>query len=242
MTNRIFGARGIIEEGAIWKVGNGTKVDIWKHKWIPSLPDGKPHSGTLVNSNCSLVSDLINPITHSWDRDTIYNLFDHYEAGHITRIQLRRSIQDDCLIWSFSNDGMYCVRSGYAIALDLLFPGSSSSSSNATQISWKKLWSAPAIPRTKELRWKQFIMHWSHVMKSKGFGLLLRWESAASLVKWPLATGFNQTSCRLATRKPRVWRVNKYGPFGVEEMRGTLMVTSRMSGMFLIMLVRSIAL
>ncbi|KAK7258625.1 hypothetical protein RIF29_24206 [Crotalaria pallida] len=49
---------------------------------------------------------------------------------------------------------MYSVRSGYAIALDLLFPGSSSSSSNATQIYWKKLWSAPAIPRTKELVWR----------------------------------------------------------------------------------------
>lgn len=30
----IFQARGVVEDGVLWRVGNGAKVRIWKDKWL----------------------------------------------------------------------------------------------------------------------------------------------------------------------------------------------------------------
>ncbi|KAK7287076.1 hypothetical protein RIF29_00094 [Crotalaria pallida] len=108
----IFNSKDIIEVGSIWKVGDGKQIHIWEHKWIPTLSDGIPHSGMDRCQNIMWVSDLINPLTCSWDRSLIYHIFSQEDAAHITRIQLRRSIQTDKLIWNLSKDGLYTVRSG----------------------------------------------------------------------------------------------------------------------------------
>ncbi|KAK7244060.1 hypothetical protein RIF29_38878 [Crotalaria pallida] len=89
-----------------------------------------------------------------WDRGLIYMVFEPFKASHITRIQLRRSVQLDSVIWNLSKDGIYSVKSGYAVALDKICTPSSSSSSADDLINWKRLWSAPCIPRAKDMAWR----------------------------------------------------------------------------------------
>ncbi|KAK7246980.1 hypothetical protein RIF29_41854 [Crotalaria pallida] len=115
---------------------------------------GVPHSDIRKDQAITHVCHLIDPVTCNWDRAVVYNCFSHFEAEHIIRIQLRRSIQEDKLIWKHAQDGIYTVKSGYAMAMERSCPDSSSSTANTHQINWKRLWEGPSIPRSKELVWR----------------------------------------------------------------------------------------
>ena len=55
--------REIIREGAVWKVGDGRKIVVSKHKWLPHKPifirESRPDM---------LVRELMNIVTMQWDR------------------------------------------------------------------------------------------------------------------------------------------------------------------------------
>jgi hypothetical protein len=54
----------------IWRVGDGTHINIWEDNWIPSSHNLKimtPRGSNILTR----VSDLINPIDGSWDEDLI---------------------------------------------------------------------------------------------------------------------------------------------------------------------------
>ena len=53
----ILQAREVIHKGAIWRVGNGEKIDVWNHHWLPEPTSSmivSPKSGSLVSQVCDL--------------------------------------------------------------------------------------------------------------------------------------------------------------------------------------------
>ena len=47
----ILQAHDVINKGAIWRVGNGELIDVWKHRWLPNLACNKivsPRAGSPV--------------------------------------------------------------------------------------------------------------------------------------------------------------------------------------------------
>ena len=63
-------ARDILVEGTKWRVGDGWKIEVASHKWLPHAPvfRGPPPSPLYVR-------DLINKDTKRWDRGKIQALF-----------------------------------------------------------------------------------------------------------------------------------------------------------------------
>ena len=61
----------------------------------------------------NLVADLIDLVNKEWKGNIIDNLFYDFETAIIKNMPLRKSIQDDVLIWPFNLDGVYSVKSGY---------------------------------------------------------------------------------------------------------------------------------
>ena len=63
-------AREVIREGSMWKVGDGSSIQVSKHKWLPNRPVflGTPRPQMYVN-------ELIDRATVQWDREKIFNLF-----------------------------------------------------------------------------------------------------------------------------------------------------------------------
>jgi len=62
-------------KGCVWRVGDGEQINIWTDNWLPSSQDLKiqtPRGNNLVTS----VSELINPVTGTWDADLIKSLLD----------------------------------------------------------------------------------------------------------------------------------------------------------------------
>ena len=62
----IMQVRGVISNGARWRIGNGKDIRIWQHRWLPSLGGGRVLSPQLGQSLIS-VRDLFIPGTKAWD-------------------------------------------------------------------------------------------------------------------------------------------------------------------------------
>lgn len=82
----------------------------------------------------------------------IHAIFSPYEAEKILQVPLPLQPTQDRLMWPFSKDGKYTVRSGH----HSLQPTQNevSSSTNAVDPIWATLWKAKMHPRCKELIWR----------------------------------------------------------------------------------------
>jgi hypothetical protein len=70
------------KKGCIWRVGDGSQIDIWSDAWISSSQDGKVITprGTIILTR---MEELISPITGQWDERLIRNNFFTLDANRI---------------------------------------------------------------------------------------------------------------------------------------------------------------
>ena len=66
---------------------------------VPGFEDGR-------------VSDLINPLTRTWDSSLVHGLLSPDEAALVPSIPLSRTIVEDKIIWPFNPLGTYTVNLG----------------------------------------------------------------------------------------------------------------------------------
>jgi len=72
-------------KGYIWRVGDGTQINIWSDNWIPgnqNLRIQTPRGRNLV----TMVSELINPIDGTWDGDLLRSVFCPADVQNILQI------------------------------------------------------------------------------------------------------------------------------------------------------------
>ena len=108
----ILQARDIINQGAIWRVGNGQLIDVWNHHWLLNLACSKIIS-PRVDSSISQVCDLFYSDTRIWDLGRLEECFLPREAEMVARIPLCEDWDEDILIWPLTSDGEYSVHSAY---------------------------------------------------------------------------------------------------------------------------------
>lgn len=101
--------RGIqaLKKGLIWRVGDGTNIDIWHDPWLPSGITRRPitpRGRTVVNK----VTDLIDPTTGKWDKELIEGLFWEEDVKQILTIPIREGVEDG-LAWHFDNRGYHVL-------------------------------------------------------------------------------------------------------------------------------------
>jgi hypothetical protein len=70
---------GTFKRGHIWRVGNGTNINIWSDHWIPTSVTRRIQTDI---GHCMLrtVDELINPFTGTWDEDLIHSNFNPYDV------------------------------------------------------------------------------------------------------------------------------------------------------------------
>ena len=109
--------RDVIQRGSRWRVGNGEKINIWKHRWLPrKLPPHLPIC-PIDDFEHSLVSCLIDPNTRQWQTE-VDGLFVEEDAEMIKKIPLSQMATEDVLYWPFSSNGDYSCKSGYRFLKD----------------------------------------------------------------------------------------------------------------------------
>lgn len=58
----IWEARKVLENGLMWRVGDGADISIWHDAWVPGLVRNRVHNSEL-NTIVVKVVDLLNPIS-----------------------------------------------------------------------------------------------------------------------------------------------------------------------------------
>ena len=89
--------RDIIQRGSRWRVGNGEKINIWQHRWLPRKHPPHLPICPIEDFEHSLVSCLIDPNTRQWQTDMVDDLFVEEDVEMIKKIPLSQLVTEDVL-------------------------------------------------------------------------------------------------------------------------------------------------
>ncbi|XP_037493294.1 uncharacterized protein LOC105628614 [Jatropha curcas] len=147
----ICAAKDAICSGFRWRIGDGKSVNVWTEPWLLRDNQFRVPLPILPGFEHIRVSDLI--LTHgarAWNLPLIHGLFNPSIAEIITSIPLATNVQDDILIWHWTDSGIYSVKSGYKVV---------ASHSVDTEDAWrssfgKSLWSLQIPPKVRHFLWR----------------------------------------------------------------------------------------
>jgi hypothetical protein len=131
--------------GAIYKIGDGESIRIWRDNWIPRPPSLKP-SGSRRVCRLRRVSQLMSEGTNDWDEARIRQNFHPWDVEEILKIKIPANKVPDFVAWHYERSGVFSVRSAYRLALSRatnLEREGSSSSLRGDRAVWRKLWKLP---------------------------------------------------------------------------------------------------
>ncbi|GLT60767.1 hypothetical protein SLA2020_335190 [Shorea laevis] len=95
----ICSARDLLQEGLLWRIGDGKSVNIWKDKWLPIPRTYSVQSPRRLLAAEASVGELIDPDTKWWNAPLIKEIFSETKAEIICNIPLSRYMQKDVEIW-----------------------------------------------------------------------------------------------------------------------------------------------
>ena len=107
-------ASDILVEGTKRRVGDGRKIDVAYHKW---LPHALVFCGPLPSS--LYVRDLLDEDTRRWDRGKIQALFALSTQQEILAVPLDNLTSKDEFVWRENAAQKFTVKSTYQVAFDL---------------------------------------------------------------------------------------------------------------------------
>jgi hypothetical protein len=120
----------LLKKGSIWRIGSGSMVKIWRDNWVPRA-DSLKVSGMKERCRLKWVSQLIDPVTRSWDKAIIRKYLYHHDAEAVLQIKILARPADDFVAWHFESNGVFTVKSAYRLGMQpkarLLSRGQSSS-------------------------------------------------------------------------------------------------------------------
>ncbi|XP_027156752.1 uncharacterized protein LOC113757854 [Coffea eugenioides] len=158
----LMGAKSLVNEGLIRRIGNGRSTSIWEHKWIPDTATGRPTTCRLSNCELERVDELISH--HRWNRNIIFRNFNRNDAKKILAIPLSPSEREDSYYWQPKAGGLYTINSGYKFLMKQNRKGkrcnpegtSSSYVEGSPQVvqMWNTLWRLNIKHKIKFFIWK----------------------------------------------------------------------------------------
>ncbi|KAF4384273.1 hypothetical protein F8388_010518 [Cannabis sativa] len=98
------------------------------------------------------VSSLLNT-KEEWNVDTLNNYFHKEDVPWILGIPIDIH-SEDMLVWPFTKDGQYIVKSGYRVAREIKLAPTRCSNMDKTHAWWKMWWNLNLPPRMKLFGWK----------------------------------------------------------------------------------------
>ena len=145
------------KRGHVWRVGDGSNINVWGDPWVPSSPNRRiaTRRGNIVYTR---VSEFIDPETNSWDEELIREIFWPVDIQRILNIPLAVGMMDDFVSWHLTRTGVFSVRSCYHAEWDhqhgekLRRTGSYGTSS--TLPVWKNIWSLKVPAKIKIHAWR----------------------------------------------------------------------------------------
>lgn len=150
----ILHARAYFERGLRVRIGNGYGTPIWGSAWIPDAGNFRIITPSPISYFPLRVSDLIDPVSGRWNEELINNTFWEVDRGHILAIPLGTIEVDDKVIWHYSKDGRFSVRTCYHIISSLSSGNGGESTSGVETVRWHDIWSLPIPPKVRMFLWR----------------------------------------------------------------------------------------
>ncbi|CAL1384118.1 unnamed protein product [Linum trigynum] len=144
-------AKELVKRGMRWRVGDGTKIDIWLDKWVPSITTQKVTSPVAHWSGSTSVAELIDLDSRSWRTNLLQRFFNPMDRVNIQKIPILRQPTEDKLIWGVEKSGTYMVKSTYR-----LWEGRNDDVLREiyTPVNWKRLWNLKIPPEVWIFAWR----------------------------------------------------------------------------------------
>ena len=152
----ILHGRDLLREGLVWRIGDGSKVNIHHSNWIPRGGSMKSLGQTYI-PGLTKVADLLLPDGRSWNRDRVREMFTPDDASDILQIVVGGLGADDYQDWNFTKNGIFSVRSAYHLKMAMLRSRSGrpeSSSSVNKHKAYMALWGTNAPGKAKIHLWR----------------------------------------------------------------------------------------
>lgn len=162
-TTSSYGWRSIIQtqkllkQGSKWIVGDGKDIRVWEDNWIKAKPSS-PASGPGLNSHPGLkVNDLLIERDRQWNIQLLKNLLNENDANYAMGIRPSRTGNPDILVWSYTKDGNYSVKTGYHLQCQMEEQNSSLNQVTIPEEVRKccsNLWKLKIPPKLKTFWWR----------------------------------------------------------------------------------------
>ena len=109
-------AKDIIVKNSTWTIGNGKRVHIWEDRWLPTSESFIVVSSRGSHTEVEMVPSLINMERRGWNVAIVKNIFLPDEVDVILGIPISSRLPDDSLIWAWTPNGKFNVRSANQVA------------------------------------------------------------------------------------------------------------------------------
>ena len=96
----ILVAQEVVKKGIKWQVGNGSRIGIWRDKWLPTSSTHKVISPPLVLPLDATVDVLIDAEAGEWKKELVQRLFLPHEAEVIQGIAWSSRLPEDRQVWT----------------------------------------------------------------------------------------------------------------------------------------------
>ena len=102
----------VVDQGTIWRVGDGKRINVWLDKWVRKCPDFKVEQ-PQVQPTPLRVEKLIDAEKREWNSEVVKQVLNDRDAELVLKIPLSRHCMPDKLIWRDSINGKITVKSAY---------------------------------------------------------------------------------------------------------------------------------
>ena len=131
-------------------MGDGKFIYVWRDAWVRDLPSFRVSTTSASDLDNLKVSDPLLDAGRGWDSELVHYIFENNDYRAICSIPLSKSQTSDSLMWHYSNNGLYTVKSCYKMLTGSLHE----TESRLYVSSWKKLWKLFIPPKIISFLWR----------------------------------------------------------------------------------------
>jgi hypothetical protein len=160
----IMDGREVLKQGLIKRIGTGEETLIWDTNWLPRDGLLRPLSCMLdstVHEPPTLVSELIDDVSMTWNQELLGTVFLPMDAELIANIPLSTRRQSDFWAWHYERNGLFSVRSAYRMLINTreqrsawLEDRAGSSRVSEEEKGWSMLWKVKVPSKIKVFLWR----------------------------------------------------------------------------------------
>lgn len=132
-----------------WKIGSGHSTNAVTFPWIDDANFFVANTVANLASSNLRVADLFDPETRQWNVERLNHLFNGEDVDRILNTAIPPRGAEDKLVWHYSKDGKYTVKSAYKIASQIAFDPALEEAGD-----WRLVWIIRVPPKVKDFIWR----------------------------------------------------------------------------------------